>query len=83
MNQRNGKIFEAMKDLINGLRANVLQAGELVLAGDPDRFAKFRSQVLRLFGKTRGAEKYLNEFMNRIDQKQQQCGQATERYGIE
>lgn len=73
MSQGNSKVFMAVMSLISGLRADVLQAGELVLAGEADRFASFRSQILRLFGRTRGAEKKLRDL---FQVEQSQNGQA-------
>lgn len=69
MNHGSSKTFVAMMSLINGLRVDVLQAGELVLAGEPNRFARFRSQILRLFGRTRGVEKQLVEFFEQNQNK--------------
>lgn len=73
MSQGNCKVFVAVMALVSGLRAEVLQTGELLLAGEPDRFAGFRSQILRLFGRTRGAEKKLRDL---FQVEQSQNGQA-------
>ncbi len=76
MNQYSGKTFVAIMSLINGLRADVLQAGELVLAGEPDRFSKFRSQILRLFGRTRGAEQKLRDLFQTDQHQNGQVGNS-------
>lgn len=63
----------AVMSMISGLRAEVLQTGELILAGENEKFVSFRSQILRLFGRTRGAEKKLRDL---FQVEQSQNGQA-------